>query len=86
MLRQGLNWVEIHHHFSYTNVTVVPLGTEWAESTPGIKQAFTVEFPYSQFRCGFGAYTCVETVKSLLGIKAWWVITPKQLYRYINHG
>lgn len=27
--------------------------------------------------------TCVNVLKSVLGIKAWWIITPKQLERYI---
>ena len=26
---------------------------------------------------------CVNVIKSLLGIKAWWVITPRQLEKYI---
>lgn len=29
-------------------------------------------------------FTCVEAVKRLLGIRAPWVITPWQLYRYIG--
>jgi len=28
--------------------------------------------------------TCVTLVKRLLNIKAWWVITPFQLYRYMK--
>lgn len=31
-----------------------------------------------------GPMTCVETVKSLLGIRAWWLITPRQLYRRLR--
>lgn len=27
---------------------------------------------------------CVEIVKSLLGIRAFWVFTPKQLYNYLT--
>ncbi len=30
-----------------------------------------------------GPMTCVETVKSLLGIRAWWIITPRQLARLL---
>lgn len=30
------------------------------------------------------AFTCVEQVKALLGISAWWVITPKQLYKHLG--
>ena len=34
-------------------------------------------------RAPLGLFTCVETVKRLLGIRAPWVITPWQLYRFI---
>jgi|GEM_PF-1340755 hypothetical protein len=29
-------------------------------------------------------YSCVEAVKRVLGIRAGWVLTPWQLYRYLN--
>jgi hypothetical protein len=33
----------------------------------------------------FGPQTCVETVKSLLGIRTpWWLRTPYQLYRFLR--
>jgi hypothetical protein len=28
--------------------------------------------------------TCVETCKALLGIRAWWIITPRQLARHLH--
>ena len=31
-----------------------------------------------------GLFTCVTAVKHLLGIRAWWIITPHQLYRYLQ--
>lgn len=33
-----------------------------------------------------GPVTCVEFVKHLLGIRAWWILTPWQLYRYLESG
>jgi hypothetical protein len=30
-----------------------------------------------------GIFTCVETVKRLLGLRARWVLTPWQLYRFL---
>lgn len=31
--------------------------------------------------------TCVTIVKACLGIRAWWVLTPYQLYKYLKkHG
>ena len=36
---------------------------------------------------GLNIVSCVGVVKYLLGIRAWWVVTPYQLYRYlIKHG
>lgn len=38
---------------------------------------------YIPVRC----MTCVGMAKAVLGIKAWWVWTPEQLYRYLlSHG
>jgi len=31
-----------------------------------------------------GLITCVSIVKSLLYVKKWWIITPFQLYKYIE--
>jgi len=31
-----------------------------------------------------GLLTCVSGLKALLGVRAWWVITPNQLYRYLK--
>lgn len=33
----------------------------------------------------FMAATCVGAAKRLLGIHAWWVITPRQLWRYLEN-
>lgn len=30
------------------------------------------------------AFTCVEQIKALLGISAWWIITPWQLYKHLG--
>ena len=34
-------------------------------------------------RAPLGLFTCVETVKRLLGIRARWILTPWQLYRFL---
>lgn len=28
-------------------------------------------------------FNCVETVKRIIGVRKWWVVTPHQLYRYL---
>lgn len=35
-------------------------------------------------RAPFGLFTCVETAKRLLGIRARWVFTPWQLHRWLH--
>lgn len=35
-------------------------------------------------RAPLGLFTCVETAKRLLGIRAPWVLTPWQLYRFLR--
>lgn len=30
-----------------------------------------------------GITTCVSVPKAVMGIKAWWILTPKQLYNYL---
>lgn len=32
------------------------------------------------------AFTCVEAVKRLLGLRAWWIWTPYQLYRHLENA
>lgn len=40
--------------------------------------------PHVALRCApLGIFTCVETVKRLLGLRAPWVFTPWQLYRFL---
>jgi hypothetical protein len=41
--------------------------------------------PVPLLRAPFGLFTCVETAKRLLGIRARWVLTPWQLHRWLTH-
>ena len=38
------------------------------------------------YRYTLCVFNCVEVVKSLLGIKAFWCWTPQQLYTRLHHG
>lgn len=40
--------------------------------------------PVPLLRAPFGLFTCVETAKRLLGIRARWVLTPWQLHRWLT--
>jgi hypothetical protein len=35
---------------------------------------------------GVSIFTCVEQTKRVLGIHAWWILTPNQLYKYIKEN
>jgi len=35
---------------------------------------------------GLALNTCVNSIKRLLCIRAWWVLTPHQLYRYLERA
>ena len=41
-----------------------------------------------RYRSLFAPLSCVEGMKAMLGIRAWYVLTPYQLYKYCeaNHG
>ena len=40
----------------------------------------------SSYRHTLCVFNCVEQVKALLGIRAFWVWTPYQLYKRLSHG
>jgi len=40
----------------------------------------------NNYRHTLCVFNCVEVVKSVLGIKAFWCWTPYQLYKRLNHG
>ena len=42
----------------------------------------TWRIPRYRVRMFLAPWTCTEMMKSLLGIRAWWVITPYQLFKY----
>lgn len=46
---------------------------------------YTVEI-FERNRHRLSIITCVEIIKSLLGIQAAWVLTPWQLYQYLTGG
>ena len=85
----GHFWVKIDPKAAYTEVTT------WAVSAyPHIRCLTTdddIILPVTAVirpkeRWTFCIINCVEIVKSLLGIRAFWVWTPRQLYDHILRG
>jgi hypothetical protein len=83
--RDGRVWVAIHPHFSFVDVQVIREDlTPWAMYPEATIQHIIAmrENAYSLSEFHVGPLTCVELIKSLLGIRAWYVRSPWQLYRY----
>ncbi len=83
-------WIEVQHHYSHTFIDIHPGGYRWQKGLPegAIVQPFLREVSLNGIRCPhlLQPFTCVETVKAILGINRWSIVTPRQLYRYISHG
>ena len=51
------------------------------------KEIIIIEYTADDIREGMhvpAVFTCVEFVKRVIGIRAWWVLTPHQLYKHIR--
>lgn len=85
----GLNDVVWHHVLPTFEMLDVELSTDprppWVKCPGSTVQKVTASRPYWKVRSWFdiGPITCVEIVKFALGIQAFWVRTPWQLYQYI---
>ena len=88
----GYNWAVINPCLGYTDVYVLQ------SVDPDIRVALA-DYPYTdiihvsawrkikRWRAPFPVmFTCVEQIKALLGITAWRIITPKQLYKYLGEN
>ena len=84
----GFNWLIVNPRSDFLSVEVSTicdhnlrdLAIGEATATVGV----LCEIPKGRLRSRFfaGPVTCVEVVKSLLGIRAWFLFTPWQLYNY----
>lgn len=83
----GCFWIRVDYYISHTTVDIVPI-----EKYPTIRDYVgddAVIIPVSatiskRDRGGFNWFNCVEVVKSLLGIKDFWIWTPYQLYKHLT--
>jgi len=86
----GYNWMMINPALGFTDIFILP------SYDPDIRVALADE-PYTdiirvsawrkinRWRTPWPvAFTCVEQIKAVLGISAWWIITPKQLYKHLG--
>jgi hypothetical protein len=82
----GAFWIIVDPKASHTEMNLLPV-SEYphvrllCESNDVILPVKTIIKPDDRWT--FCIINCVEIVKSFLGIRAFWVWTPKQLYNYI---
>ncbi|NTU49599.1 MAG: hypothetical protein HGA59_09555 [Chlorobiaceae bacterium] len=60
------------------------LAKEMREQIDHGRKIIVVDAPEERKPRLYGVYTCVTVIKSLLYVRAWWVITPKQLYNHLT--
>ena len=81
----GLFWVKMDLTLGWTEYGV--LAYDYKDTIDDVIQGkaryqYVEVWRKTRYRRLFAPWTCVEMMKSLLGIKAWWILTPYQLYKY----
>jgi hypothetical protein len=86
----GLEWLTVDPllHRLEVRASGLPSGFDLAGEyrQMGLTVAEVIPAPVPLRRAPLGLFTCVETAKRLLGIRAPWVITPWQLYRLVSRA
>lgn len=86
LAREKDSWLIIDHVMGYTDII-------YLENTDALKtindKGYTIVKAQSNLvlsnKCHmFRLFTCVETVKHILGITSAWIFTPYQLYKYLK--
>ena len=85
----GYNWILIDPLGQCLDITIMPYSSD--DDVPDImrKAGFTVIRYKAKTKHKFifrGILTCVTVCKQLMGIKAAWVVTPRQLHNYIKRS
>lgn len=88
LLNDGQNWISIDPMSHYTEVIVHDLQSEFQLPQWLKKRGYTIISACVNQQASkpapFGLFNCVEAVKRVLGIHAFGVMTPWQLYSYLN--
>lgn len=89
----GYEWVMVQPRIGYMEVQVLDYQRE--SDLPLIVEELEIDYTYQvgferldkyRYRTPWllWVWTCTEQVKALLGIRAAWVFTPRQLHRYLK--
>ena len=88
IVRKGKNHIWVEPLTSFSDLVYLPEGAQWRGcfDDRAVVQQFRFWRETKGYRCPhlLQPFTCVEQVKAFLGIRRWWVFTPKQLWRYID--
>lgn len=78
-------WLVIDPTWSMVTANVTFDKPPWQHDAALTVQRVSTIRPQWSLRSKFhvGPFTCVEVAKACLGIRAWWLHTPWQLYQYI---
>ncbi len=83
--RDGAIWVALHPHYSFTDVQIIRNDlTPW-QMYPGCAIQHVNAMRENAFNTGgfhIGPLTCVTLMKSLLGIRDMFMLTPWELFQY----
>lgn len=88
----GFNWIMVIPYSGYTRVEILPYSLEsHFKSIVGSRRYIKVETIVDAWRLRIpwilSTSYCVDEIKALLGIRNFFIITPKQLYYYLlNYG
>ena len=89
----GLFWIKLDFGLGWTDFNVLPYD-QYDTIKDVIDEGESYQYverwlkPRLRVRSIVTLWTCVEAAKAVLGIRAWWILTPFQLYNYLrsNHG
>jgi hypothetical protein len=87
-LRYGDGWVVVDPMSHYTAIASFPLPADfdligWYQQHGLVVVPVKKNTPDKRV-APFMPHSCVETVKRILGIREFWIVTPWQLFRHLN--
>ena len=85
--REGPYWLRVDPHIEFTDIELVRSSLPPHQLVPGTTCQRVVALRRLQrlrVPTILAPATCVEQVKELLGIRAWWLVTPWQLFTYVR--
>lgn len=88
LLHDGRYWLSVDPMLNYMDVQLQKVPSDF-DVADWLKQRGNIVVPASVCRdkkvpAPWSPFTCVEAVKRVLGIHARWVMTPRQLYKFLQ--